>query len=91
MISQLFNIYIIIVCVIILYNLQRGFILTLISRIIIPSSVRFSLGSISISIYDVFILTLLVSIIIHHKKYIKKTPNLISKYLYIYIYYRLLY
>lgn len=85
MISQLFNIYIIIVCVIILYNLQRGFILTLISRIIIPSSVRFSLGSISISIYDVFILTLLVSIIIHHKKYIKKTPNLISKYLYIYI------
>lgn len=85
MILQLFDIYIIIVCAIILYNPQKGFILTLISRIIIPSSVRFSLGSISISIYDIFILTLLASIIIHRKKYIKKTPKLISKYFYIYV------
>lgn len=85
MIQLLFDIYIIVVCIIIFRNIRVGFLLTLVSKIVIPSVVRFSLGSISIAINDVFTLVLLTSFILHRKELKAKVPSRINKYFYIYV------
>ena len=83
--ALIFDLYIIIVSIIILRNLKLGFFITLISHIIIPAVVRFKLGPISIAIYDVFMMCLILSFLIH-KRYRKiKLPKPIHKYFIIYI------
>lgn len=83
MIYILFNFYIIVVCLIILHNIRIGFLITFISRIIIPGNVRLELGAISIAIYDVFTLAVLFSFILK-REYRLKIPQTIKKYFYIY-------
>ena len=84
MIQLLFDIYIIIVSVVLFRNIWVGFLLTLISKIIIPSVVRFSLGPLSIAINDVFTLVLLASFILHRQAFKSKVPGKINKYFCIY-------
>lgn len=84
MIQLLFDLYIIIVCLVIFRNIQVGFLITLVSRILIPGVVRFDLGPISMAIYDVFTITLLISFIIS-KSYKWKIQYPVAKYFYIYV------
>lgn len=84
MITLLFDIYIAIVCLVIFRNIQVGFLITLISKILIPGVVRFDLGPISVAIYDVFTLALLFSFVIS-KSYKWKIQYPIARYFYIYV------
>lgn len=82
MIVLLFNIIILVVGILTLYNFRAGYLAIFCSKILIPHMVRFGIGSLSLSIADVFSLILIVSFIFHRTQLTKGKhyPLILKKY-----------
>ena len=82
MVQLLFNIIILIIGILTLYNFKVGYLCIFISRILIPHMVRFGIGAWSLSIADTYSLILIMSFIIHRNQLTRKIryPLILKKY-----------
>lgn len=76
----LFNLLILIVCVVIFYNIKAGFLLALILKILVPSVVRLQFGPINLAINDVITIALSISYVFHMNKIHAVMPSKLKKY-----------
>lgn len=81
----LFNLLILIVCVVIFCNIKAGFLLALILKILVPSVVRLQFGPINLAISDVMTIALLISYVFHMNKIHAVMPSKLKKYFCIYV------
>lgn len=82
----LFNLLILIVCAIILFNIKLGFSLVFLLKILVPSVVRLQLNSFSIAINDVLVTVLLISFLLHKSEIKVVMPSKLKRYFGIYIF-----
>lgn len=85
MIVLLFNIFTLLVSAITLYNFKLGYFIIFCAKFAIPSSVRFEVGGISINIFDVLLIALFLSFIIHKRKLYFNYPRYLKITIVIYV------